>query len=152
MRDISSFGSVTAETFIEKGDIELANKIGRESTMAAAVVIYDAECPICQGGMRWVERRALPGRFEFVPCRSPERRARFPWMVEQTCLEGLQMILPNGCVLSGDAAVREILRRLRGWRWLARLFGLPGAGLLAPRLYALVARHRYEISGAPGRR
>lgn len=116
--------------------------------MPAAVVIYDGECPACQGGMRWVERRARPGQFEYLRCRSPERRARFPWMADQTCLEALQLILSDGRVLAGDAAVREILRRLRGWRWLARLFELPGGRLFAPRLYAWVARHRYSITGA----
>ncbi|MBI4588223.1 MAG: DUF393 domain-containing protein [Candidatus Rokubacteria bacterium] len=120
--------------------------------MPAAVVIYDGECPICLGGIRWVQRRARPAEFEYLPCRSPERRARFPWMAEQTCLEALQLVLPDGGVLAGDAAIREILRRLRGWGWLARLFGLPGARLFAPRLYAWVARHRHAISDAVGRR
>lgn len=117
-----------------------------------AVVIYDGECPICQGGMRWVEGRAQPGQFEFLPCRSPERRARFAWMAEEACLEALQLVLPDGRVLAGDAAIREILRRLRGWRWVGRLFGLPGVKLFAPRLYRWVARHRYSISGATPRR
>ena len=117
-----------------------------------AVVIYDGECPICQGGMRWVGRRALPGQFEFLPCQSPERRARFSWMAERTCLEALQLVLPDGRVLSGDAGIREILRRLRGWRLVARLFGLPGVRVFAPSLYRWVARHRYAIAGAVGRR
>jgi predicted DCC family thiol-disulfide oxidoreductase YuxK len=54
-------------------------------------------------------------------------------------------------VLAGDAAIPEILRRLRGWRWLARVCRLPGIELLAPRLYAWVARHRYQISCMLGR-
>jgi len=54
-------------------------------------------------------------------------------------------------VLAGDAAIPEILRRLRGWRWLVQAFRLPGMELLAPRLYAWVARHRYQISCMLGR-
>lgn len=114
--------------------------------MRAAVLIYDGECPICRSGMRWVEQRAAAGQFEFLPCQSPERRARFPWMSEETCLEALQLVLPDGRVLAGDAAISEILRRVRGWRWLALVFRLPGAALLAPRLYRWVARHRRAIS------
>ena len=120
--------------------------------MAPAVLIYDGACPICQRAMRWIERRALPDRFEFLPCQSQERRARFPWMSDQACLEALQLVLPDGRVLAGDAAIPEILRRLRGWRWLTRLFRLPGAGVFAPRLYAWVARNRYAISCALARR
>jgi predicted DCC family thiol-disulfide oxidoreductase YuxK len=63
----------------------------------------------------------------------------------------MQLILPDGRLLAGDAAIPEILRRLRGWRWLALLFRLPGVEILAPRLYAWVARHRYEISCMLGR-
>lgn len=114
--------------------------------MGPAVLVYDGECPLCRGAAGWIRRRALPGRFEFLPCRSPERRARFPWMSDAACLEALQLVLPDGRVLAGEAAVPEILRRLVGWRWLAGLFRLPGTGLLAPRLYRWVARHRHGLS------
>jgi predicted DCC family thiol-disulfide oxidoreductase YuxK len=86
-----------------------------------------------------------------LPCQAPERRARYPWMSEDACLQAMQLILPDGRVLVGDAAIPEILRRLRGWRWLAGLFRLPGVEVLAPRLYAWVARHRYQISCMIGR-
>ena len=130
----------------------LKPKATEVSLTLSAVLIYDGECPICQGGVRWVRRRALPGQFEFLPCQSPARRGRFPWMSEQTCLEALQLVLPDGRVLAGEVAIPEILRRLRGWHWLAHLFQLPGAGFLAPRLYQWVARNRYAISCVAARR
>jgi len=110
------------------------------------VVIYDGACGLCQGSVAWLSRRAVRGEFEFLPCQATERRARFPWMDERTCLEAIQLLLPDGRVLAGAGAIPEILKRLRGWRWLAACFRLPGAGPLAPRLYAWVARHRYRIS------
>ena len=93
----------------------------------------------------------MAGHFEFLPCQAAERRARYPWMGESTCLQAMQLILPDGRVLAGDAAIPEILRRLRGWRWLAQAFRLPGVELLAPTVYAWVARHRYQISCMLGR-
>ena len=118
---------------------------------ARAVLIYDGACGLCRGGVSWISRRAVRGYFEFLPCQAPERRVRYPWMRNETCLEAMQLILPDGRLLAGDAAIPEILRRLRGWRWLAALFRLPGVELLAPRLYAWVARHRYQISCMVGR-
>jgi predicted DCC family thiol-disulfide oxidoreductase YuxK len=118
---------------------------------ARAVLIYDGNCGLCRGGVTWISRRAVSGHFEFLPCQAAERRARYPWMGEQSCLQAMQLILPDGRVLAGDAAIPEILRRLRGWRWLARVCRLPGIELLAPRLYAWVARHRYQISCMLGR-
>ena len=118
---------------------------------ARAVLIYDGTCGLCRGGVSWIAGRAVPGYFEFLPCQAPERRARYPWMRDDTCLEAMQLILPDGRLLAGDAAIPEILRRLRGWRWLAALFRLPGVEMLAHRLYAWVARHRYQISCMIGR-
>jgi len=118
---------------------------------ARAVLIYDATCGLCRGGVSWISRRAVSGRFEFLPCQAPERRARYPWMDERDCLEAMQLILPDGRLLVGDAAIPETLLRLRSWRLLARAFRLPGVDLLAPRLYASVARHRYQISCLLGR-
>ncbi len=143
--------SVTWANYLLRARPMLAER-GGTAVMAPAVLIYDGACPICQGGIIWVQRHAFPGQFEFLPCQSPERRTRFPWMAEEACLEALQLVFPDGRVLAGDTAIPEILRRLRGWRWLARLFGLPGVGVLAPRLYAWVARNRYAISCALARR
>jgi predicted DCC family thiol-disulfide oxidoreductase YuxK len=118
--------------------------------MTAAVVIYDGNCGLCQGSVAWLARRAVRGRFEFLPCQAAERRARFPWMEERACLEAIQLVLPDGRVLNGAGAIPEILRRLRGWRRLAPLFGVPGVDLLARVVYRWVARHRHWISCLPG--
>jgi predicted DCC family thiol-disulfide oxidoreductase YuxK len=114
--------------------------------MDRAVLIYDAACPLCREAVGWLSRRAMRGEFEFLPCQSAERRARFPRIEERTCLATMQLVLPDGQVRAGAAAAPEILRRLRGWRWLAVAFRFPGARLLAPVVYGWIARHRYRIS------
>jgi predicted DCC family thiol-disulfide oxidoreductase YuxK len=118
---------------------------------ARAVLIYDGTCGLCRGGVSWLSRRAVSGHFEFLPCQAAERRARYPWMDERTCLQAMQLILPDGRVLAGDAAIPEILRRLRGWRWLVQAFRLPGMERRAPRLPAGGARPHYPISCMLGR-
>ena len=116
--------------------------------MQRAVLIYDGSCRVCASAKAWIERRAVPGTFEFLTCQSLERTRRFPALSEAACLEAMQLLLPDGAILSGGRAIPEILMRLRGWRWLAAAFRVPGATWLAPRAYAWIARHRYAISRA----
>lgn len=114
-----------------------------------AVLIYDAECPMCRASALWVMRLALSrGALEILPCRSPVRAARFPTISEDACLTAMQLVLPDGRVLAGADAVPELLRRIRGLGWLAGVFGLPGMRPIARRVYGWVARNRIRISCA----
>jgi predicted DCC family thiol-disulfide oxidoreductase YuxK len=98
-------------------------------------------------------RRALSsGRLEILPCRSKVRSERFAQVSEEACMTAMQLVLPDGHVLSGADAVPELLRRIRGWGWVAAVFGLPGVRPVARRVYAWVAQNRMKISCAlPGR-
>ena len=120
---------------------------------ASATLIYDAECSMCRASALWLMRRALSsGRLEILPCRSRVRRERFPRITEDTCTTAMQLVLPDGRVLSGADAVPELLRRIRGWGWVAGVFALPGIRPIARRIYAWVARNRMRISCALERR
>ncbi len=114
--------------------------------MSRAVLIYDGDCGFCRGGKDWIERNAVEGAFEFLPCQSDERRSRFPLVPEEACMGAMQLVLPDGKVLAGDKAIPEILSRLKRWRWLSVLFKIPGVSLLAPHVYGWVAKNRYRIS------
>jgi predicted DCC family thiol-disulfide oxidoreductase YuxK len=119
---------------------------------APAVLIYDAECPMCRASALWLMRLALSrGRLEILPCRSSVRAARFPQISEEACLTAMQLVLPGGDVRTGADAVPELLRRIRGLGWLAGLFALPGMRPLARRVYGWIARNRMKISCALGR-
>lgn len=112
-----------------------------------ATLIYDAECPVCRAAADWVRRSAaVPGAFEYLPCRSAETRSRFPAISEAACLEAMHLVLPDGTVLAGENALPEILRRTRRYRRAAVLFRLPGAGILSRFLYRAFARRRHRIS------
>jgi predicted DCC family thiol-disulfide oxidoreductase YuxK len=114
-----------------------------------AVLIYDAECPMCRASAMWLMRLALSRRaIEILPCRSPVRAARFPQVNEAACLTAMQLVLPDGRVLAGADAVPELLSRIRGLAWLAAFFALPGMRLLARLVYGWIARHRMRISCA----
>jgi predicted DCC family thiol-disulfide oxidoreductase YuxK len=106
---------------------------------------------MCRASALWIMRRALSrGALEILPCRSSVRIERFPQVSEAACLMAMQLVLPDGRVLSGADAVPELLRRIRGWGWAATVFALPGVRPLARRFYAWIARNRMRISCATG--
>ena len=95
-----------------------------------AVLVYDAECSTCRASALWLLRRAEAGGardLEILPFRSPVRLRRFPSVTEDACARAMQLILPDGRVLSGADAAPEILRRVPRWRWVAGLLDLPAA-------------------------
>lgn len=111
-----------------------------------AVLIYDDGCGLCQRGVAWARRAATPGRLEFVGCRSQERIRRFPQVPEEACMAAMVLALPDGRMLAGADAVPELLRAMKGWRWLSYVFAVPGVGLLARPAYRWVAKNRYSLS------
>ncbi len=111
------------------------------------VLIYDDNCSLCRGCMRWIKMRAINANgFEFISCRSEDRKTRFPQIDEAACLESFHLILPNGKVFAGEEAIPEIAQRLNYFAWFAALFNAPITKYLARRLYRLVSNNRYIIS------
>ena len=119
--------------------------------MDRAVLIYDGECPLCSGAAAWVEGNARPGAVETVPCQSPERARRFPDVGEADCMKAMQLVTADGTRYSGDRAIPHVLQLMKGWRWLAWVFSVPGVSLLAPYASRWVADHRQALSVVAGR-
>jgi predicted DCC family thiol-disulfide oxidoreductase YuxK len=113
----------------------------------AAVLVFDADCPVCRAAADWVRRNAaVPDNLEYLPCRSAETRTRFPAIAESACLQAMHLVLPDGTILAGERAIPEILRRTRRYRRAAVLFRFPGAGFVSRFLYRAFARRRHRIS------
>lgn len=113
-----------------------------------AVLIYDADCPVCSGAIEWIGENQKKGAFEFLPCRSEVRRMRFPRINEAVCMDAMQLVLPGGRVLSGEEALPEILRRLRRYHIFSDVFRLPGSETLSRAFYRWFADRRYHIAEA----
>jgi predicted DCC family thiol-disulfide oxidoreductase YuxK len=113
----------------------------------AVALVYDADCPVCRAAVDWVRRNAaVPGTFEYLPCRSAGTRSRFPAIAEAACLQAMHLVLEDGMILAGEKALPEILRRTRRYRRAAVLFRLPGAGIVSRFLYRAFADRRHRIS------
>jgi len=111
-----------------------------------AVLIYDEECPICRKAARWVDRNKRGDGFELLPCQAEAVRSRFPFMKETVCMKAMQLVLPDGRVLSGEKALPEIIIRLKRYYWAAWLFRLPGSGILSHAFYYWFADRRYRMA------
>ena len=105
-------------------------------------IIYDAECAFCR---RWASRFKKwgggPDRIELLPLQD-ERAAAMTGKSVAELERAMHLVQPDSTVFEGASAVREILR-YPAWGWLPRaLFRLPGAMVLADRVYAWVALRR----------
>jgi len=121
--------------------------------MPAALLIYDANCPMCTRAQAWIARHAQPGALEYLGCQSDERARRVPQMSEEECMEAMQLVLEDGRIFAATAAFERLLPRLRGpWRHLALLFRVPGVRSLAPLAYRVIARNRMTLSGLLARK
>jgi predicted DCC family thiol-disulfide oxidoreductase YuxK len=115
-----------------------------------ATLLYDGTCPLCISAAEWVSRKAFGGTIETLPCQDRQRAVRFPQVTEAACAEAMQLVVPDGTVYSGEQAFPHLLPLLRGWRWLAWIFSVPGVSRVMPYAYRWIARHRYALSAVLG--
>jgi len=111
-----------------------------------ATLIYDGSCPMCCAARDWIARNAVPGTLDFVACQSEQRALQFPTITEECCMTAMQLVVADGTTFSGDAALPQICRRLRKWRWLARVLSVPPVSLLSPFAYRFIAKRRQMFS------
>ncbi|MEK6699594.1 MAG: DUF393 domain-containing protein [Nitrospirota bacterium] len=117
-----------------------------KETLKKAVLIYDGNCPVCEKTVVWIKHNAKRGAFEMLPCQSGSMKQRFPSIKRAVCMQAMQLVLPDGTVLSGEKALPEILRRLKQYSSAAALFKLPGSEILSRAFYRWLADRRYHIA------
>ncbi len=104
------------------------------------LVLYDGTCGFCKTWIaRWRERTGEA--VDYAP--SQAEGARFPEIPPEAFPEAVQLVLPDGSVLSGAESVARLLALPRGrgvFDWMYRR--VPGAAPLADFGYRIVAEHR----------
>ena len=104
------------------------------------VLVYDGACGFCR---RWVNRwRSVTGdAVDYAPYQ--DVADRFPSIPRDRFREAVQLIEPDGTVLSGAQAVLRALAHAPGSAWPLRLYErLPVVASVAESAYNFVARHR----------
>jgi predicted DCC family thiol-disulfide oxidoreductase YuxK len=104
------------------------------------ILLYDGECGFCTRGVARVLSLDRDGLLSAVPIVSPDGDRLLRDLTEAQRLASWHVVDERGRRRSGGEAVAPVLRRLRGFRWLAPVAeAFPG---LVDVLYRLVARYR----------
>lgn len=103
----------------------------------------DGDCTVCRRSEQWCTHRDRHRRLAFKNLHSPDGD-ELPASLD-TMMQTVHVRLPDGSHSIGFDAWRLILLELDGWRWLARLAGLPGIKRLGSAIYSLVARNRHRV-------
>lgn len=115
------------------------------------IVVYDGECRICSALVRWLEKR-LGARLEALPYQMPGVLERLG-LERQEAETAVWTVAPDGRRAKGAEAINRLLHEAGGlWRWVARLYRLPGVGFLEEAGYGWFTRHRHlfgHFFGAP---
>lgn len=106
------------------------------------VIIYDDSCGFCRDCVRWVKRLAPKKRFDYLKAADPNTQALFPELDQGELLSALHVVDPDGTVAVADEAVRQVLKRIPRFRFLALVWRLPLLPLLLKRSYYVVAARR----------
>ncbi len=111
---------------------------------ALPTLIYDGHCHFCRSQAerlaRWME-----GQVRLESFHEPGVLERYG-LGREVCEQALQLILPNGSMYAGAAAVAEILKRNPRWAWLGLIYDLPGMRTLIDVGYRGIARRRFRFS------
>ena len=112
------------------------------------IVVYDADCGVCQASVAWARKRDRRKALEFVGNDVPE----LPAGVSREETEHTMIVLDGGRKLVRAEGVARLLRELPGWGPVAALLRAPGIRRLADWGYDRFARNRHRISAALGMR
>ena len=112
------------------------------------VVVYDADCGVCQASVAWVRNRDRRSVVAFVGNDATE----LPAGVSRDETEHTMVVLDGGRKFVRAEGVARILRELRGWSALGAVLRAPGVRQLANLGYDAFAKRRHRVSAALGLR
>ncbi len=120
------------------------------SRKAERIEVYtDGECPLCKWMRAKVEPFDRDGRIEWLNYRDPLILKRAAPHTFAELNEEMHVRNAAGQWSSGYGGWIEVLRVLRGWRWVAPVLGLWPLTSLGPVFYGWLARRRYKLFGVP---
>ena len=111
---------------------------------ARPLLIWDGACDFCR---RWIERWRVfsDGRMDYAT--SQDEAGRFADIPADEFNRAVILILPDGRVLTGAAAVYRSMAYRSSKQWLAGTYDqVPGVAVISDFVYRFIARHRRAAS------
>src|SRR5258708_4043195 len=106
------------------------------------LLIYDGDCGFCKYWLRYWQR--LTGdRVAYAPYQ--EVASQYPEIPVAEFQHAVQYVAPDGKIAGGAEAVLLTLSHGGKGFWLTLYRHVPGFGVIAEGIYALVASHRAEL-------
>ncbi len=120
------------------------NKTNSSQCNGSLIVLYDGACPLCRREIAvYRDLQPLqPGSTVSYADISNAAVALPAGTTREQLLARFHVQGPDGQLLSGAQAFLALWAALPGWRWLALIGRLPGAGWVMERTYRLFLRWR----------
>lgn len=113
-------------------------------------IFMDGSCSFCRWTRAKIEPYDSDSRLRFLDYNDPAVAAQAPFSSSELSRE-MHVRTPDGSWKRGFEAWVVLLRVLPKLAWLGRISARPPVRWLGPSLYRFVARHRYNLPGAPAR-
>jgi predicted DCC family thiol-disulfide oxidoreductase YuxK len=109
-------------------------------------LLYDGNCSFCVRGALSLQR--LFGAARLV-LRDFQDRSVTERYVARTSdeMNEMRLLMPDGSVFAGCEAFARLFATVRGLRWIAFVYFLPGLRQIVDAIYRLGARNRYRLFG-----
>jgi predicted DCC family thiol-disulfide oxidoreductase YuxK len=112
------------------------------------IVVYDADCGVCQASVSWARKRDRKGVLQFLG----NDAAELPAGVSREETRHTMVVLDGGQKLVRSQATARILRELGPWAVAGAILRAPGIRRLADWGYDRFAENRHRVSAALGMR
>ncbi len=114
-----------------------------------AVIVFDGDCALCSGSVRFVARNDPSGRFRFVAAASELGQSIYAHLgLDPEDWDSFLLLQGGRAYTRSDASLRVLAGLRRPWPWAANVLSRAPESL-RDRVYRLIARKRIHWFGRP---
>lgn len=125
-----------------------------QTAISRPIFLYDADCGVCTRTVNWLKARGAGISIKFLPYQMHAELLERVHLSEQECLDAAWVIEPMGKkvrLYRGAAAINFGLRHTTAissifWRFLGRLYTIPGIRHAEDLGYVWFAKNRHRFS------